>query len=198
MTTPLAGWADADLQVYFTRTYSATSRTPTRYIPSATATPVPPPATSSAATTHHSEAGPIAGGVVGGVAFLGIVTAIVWLCLRRRRRRQPRTESEPQQSGPMTELPSPGSPAPQHKRDVSGSTVATVSPMGHSPPPPPFNASHWSQPNQAAQPAQPFYQPPPQAQQFYPPPPPPQRYEPPPSPISEMPSVRSPAARAAF
>ncbi|KAK5688993.1 hypothetical protein LTS10_000973 [Elasticomyces elasticus] len=70
--------------------------------------------------------------------------------------------------------------------------------MGNTPPPPPFNASHWSQPQQdyatsqhTVPVAQPFYPPPPQAQQYYPPPPAPAQHESP-SPIQEMPSVRSP------
>ncbi|KAK5143547.1 hypothetical protein LTR32_004350 [Rachicladosporium monterosium] len=160
---------------------------------------------------NHSEAGPIAGGVVGagpiaggvvgGVIFLALVVFVVWVCLRRRNKHREAT-SETQQHGAMTELPSPGSPESHHKRNISGSTAPTVSPLGASPPPPPFDASHWSQaqhpgyagPQYAGQSAQAFYPPPPQAQQYYPPPPPPAQYEQPPSPISEMPSVRSPMA----
>ncbi|TKA83459.1 hypothetical protein B0A55_00572 [Friedmanniomyces simplex] len=195
LTTP-ASWGNPDLSVYFTRTYSATSRTPTRDVSPFTSTP-----SSSPPPVHHSDAGPIAGGVVGGIAVLALVFFIVWICLRRRRRNREAIAEPRQQSGPMTELPAPGSPESQHKRHVSGSTVPIVSPIGPSPPPPPFDASHWSQPHQeyagsqyAGQSAQAFYPPPPQAQQYYPPPPPPAQYEQPPSPISEMPSVRSPMA----
>ncbi|KAK1816181.1 hypothetical protein LTR12_009430 [Friedmanniomyces endolithicus] len=199
LTTPVA-WGHQDLSVYFTRTYSATSRTPTRDVSPFTSTPsasAPPPPSS----VHHSDAGPIAGGVVGGVIFLALVVFVVWVCLRRRNKHRA-ANSEIQQNGPMTELPSPGSPESHHKRNISGSTAHTVSPLGASPPPPPFDASHWSQaqhpgyagPQYAGQSAQAFYPPPPQAQQYYPPPPPPAQYEQPPSPISEMPSVRSPMA----
>ncbi|KAK5697180.1 hypothetical protein LTR97_007315 [Elasticomyces elasticus] len=196
LTTPAAGWGHQDLAVYFTRSYSATSRTPTRYIP--TITSAPPPATSSSVPKHRSSVGPIIGGVIGGIAVLALLILGIWLCLRRSKRKREATSPQPQ-SGPMTELPGPGSPVSQHKREVSGSTAHAISPiMGNTPPPPPFNASHWSQPQQdyatsqhAVPAAQPFYPPPPQAQQYYPPPPAPAQHESP-SPIQEMPSVRSP------
>ena len=40
--------------------------------------------TSSSSSKHKSVAGPIAGGVVGGLAFIAIVGGAVWFFLRRR------------------------------------------------------------------------------------------------------------------
>ncbi|KAK5746447.1 hypothetical protein LTR17_000827 [Elasticomyces elasticus] len=194
LTTPAAGWGDADLAVYFTRSYIATSRTPTRLIPASTS--APPPATSSSVANHHSSIGPIVGGVIGGVAVFALLLLGIWICLRRSKKRR-EAASPPQQPGQMVELPGPGTPASQYKREVIGSAMPGVSP--HTPPPPPFNASHWTQSQQeypssqhAVPAAQAFYPPPPQAQQYYPPPPAPAQHEQSPSPIQEMSSVRSP------
>ncbi|KAK3071107.1 hypothetical protein LTR53_009241 [Teratosphaeriaceae sp. CCFEE 6253] len=211
LQSPAAGWGHPDLGVYFTRTYSAPTRTPTRSLVTAA-----PPATSSTAPKPHSLAGPIAGGVVGGVVVLALLICIIWVCRRRRTKKSQQLHSAPSVSPnePMMELPTPDSPASRHKRDFSGSSAPhIVSPTVPSPPPPPFNAAHWSQPQpQQPQPhdgahapygppppAQQFYAPPPQAQPYYPPPPAPQQYEPPPSTpspmIPEMPSMRSPQPR---
>ncbi|KAK5728185.1 hypothetical protein LTR17_012090 [Elasticomyces elasticus] len=194
LTTPAAGWSDADLAVYFTRSYIATSRTPTRLIPASTS--APPPATFSSVANHHSSVGPLVGGVVGDVAVLALLVLGIWICLKRSKKKR-EAAFPPQQPGPMVELPGPGTPASQYKREVSGSAMPADSP--HTPPPPPFNAAHWTQSQQdyaslqrAVPAAQPFYPPPPQDQQYYPPPPAPAQHEQPPSPIQEMPSVRSP------
>jgi len=184
------------LTTYFTRTYSAASRTPTRSV--TTTAPSPSPTLVKPAT-HHSIAGPVAGGVVGGVVVLALLACI--FCIRRRRRAKQRNqETVAPQSGPMLELPAPESPASPHKRNISGSTTGVVSPTAPSPPPPPFDASHWSPQAQnqqtylqyGPQAPQQYYPPPPQAQPYYPPPPASQHQEEPPSPILEMPSIRSP------
>jgi hypothetical protein len=68
--------------VYFKTTASAAPRTASRFIP-ATETATPPSHSKS-----KSKTGAIAGGVVGGVVGLAAILGIVFLCLRRRRRKQ--------------------------------------------------------------------------------------------------------------
>jgi hypothetical protein len=81
-TAPAQGFAARDLSVYFKTTASAAPRTASRFIP-ATQTATPPSHSKS-----KSKTGAIAGGVVGGVVGLAAILAIVFLCLRRRRRKQ--------------------------------------------------------------------------------------------------------------
>ncbi|KAK5122577.1 hypothetical protein LTR85_003840 [Meristemomyces frigidus] len=195
LTTPTSGWANQDLETYFTRAYTPTIRTPTRYIPTPGATttsavPLPMPSVHSSKT----DVGAIAGGAVGGAVFLIAVGLLAWLCLRRRGRKQREqaTGGAPQVSQ-MTEPHVNGSPESMHKRQAGSQSY----PSPQDSPPPQFAAGNAAQfPQQHSNNWQPqqYYPPPPQAQQYYPPPPVPQRHEQP-SPISEMPSVRSPPAR---
>ncbi|KAK4542854.1 hypothetical protein LTR36_006043 [Oleoguttula mirabilis] len=196
LTTPVSGWDDPDLEVYFMRHYTPTARTPTRYIPAlgaATTSAAQPPAPSAHSSKTH--VGAIAGGAVGGAVFLVAVALLVWLCLRRRgKKQQEQAAASAPQVSQMSEHVA-GSPDSMHKRHVSDQAY---SPPQESPPPQ-FPIGHWPQfqyPQQHPSSWQPqqYYPPPAQAQQYYPPPPDTQRNEQP-SPISEMPSVRSPPAR---
>lgn len=77
--SPESGWGtNSELSVYFGATYSAKVRTATREIPSATNSP--------ADSGHKPNVGAIVGGVVGGVVALIAIIALVFLCLRSRRR----------------------------------------------------------------------------------------------------------------
>ncbi|KAH6614895.1 hypothetical protein C7974DRAFT_442924 [Boeremia exigua] len=77
-TAPASGFAVSDLSVYFGRTASATPRTASRPIPTATESPTPQP-------PSKSNKGAIAGGVVGGVVGLVAIIGLIVFCLRRRR-----------------------------------------------------------------------------------------------------------------
>jgi len=62
---------------------------------SSSSTPNVPVATSSpSAQSHHSNAGAIAGGVIGGLAFLAAVVATVFFCFLRRRPSRSRLRDE--------------------------------------------------------------------------------------------------------
>ena len=78
-TQPADGWATSDLSIYFGRSYSPTSRSPTRLIS--------PTATSSGTgtTDDHVNVGAIAGGTVGGVAALVAVMLACYFIWKRKR-----------------------------------------------------------------------------------------------------------------
>lgn len=88
-TTPAGGFVDRDLRLLMTRTANLPTRTPTRFIPTAT----------GASENNKSSAistGAIAGIAVGGAAALTGILGSIWFVRRHRRRRL--TESSP--SGP--------------------------------------------------------------------------------------------------
>ncbi|KAK5131537.1 hypothetical protein LTR08_000864 [Meristemomyces frigidus] len=191
LTTPTSGWDDPDLEVYFMRRYTPTTRTPTRYIPTpgaATTSAVPSPAPS--AHSSKTDVGAIVGGAVGGAVFLVAVALRVWLCLRRRGKKQQHGQaaaSAPQVSQMSGHVA--GSSVSTHKRHAGNQGY----PSPQESPPPQFPTGHSPQfqyPQQQPNNWQPqqYYPPPAQAQQYYPPPPATQRNEQP-SPISEMPSA---------
>lgn len=183
--------------MYFARTYPTTVRSPTRSLPtpSATTTTTAPSQTSSQPSSQPSSqtnVGAIGGGVVGGFVFLAVVGLVVWLCLRRRRKRTQPSAAVVPQASPMTEQHAAGSPNTLHKWHAASPSYSST----QGSPPNRFTADHWPPmqgPQQQPTNRQPqqYYPPPPQAQQYYPPPSAPQHQDPP-SPIAEMPSFRSP------
>jgi hypothetical protein len=84
--SPSNGWDDPRVGVYFGQQAQYSLRTPTRALPTQTATPrstpVPPPG-------KKSNIGAIAGGTVGGFAALTLAIAIIFFYLRKRKRNQP-------------------------------------------------------------------------------------------------------------
>lgn len=156
VTTPSAGFSDPDLAVYFTRKAPTSTRTATRdtssFTNSATSTPAP----------SRSNAGAIAGGVVGGAVGLGLIVALVFCCLRRRRRQRNTQASHSNNvqyfdHSPPAQHSQPSaytSPDVKHTRDSNGTfSSSQASPY------PQQGSTNW----QPMQP-QPYYPPPAQAQ----------------------------------
>ncbi|KAK4504563.1 hypothetical protein PRZ48_005479 [Zasmidium cellare] len=197
--TPVNGFSDPDLGVYMGRLAATGQRTATRALPTSTSSPS---ATSSPG--GGTNVGAIVGGVIGGVAGLLIILAVVFLCLRRKRRaRENPSQPAPDNSqmGDMStgdESTAYGSPNGQNKRDFSGRSWATslgISSLGGSPESSPqTQQTNWQPvPMHQQTTAQQYYPPPPQAQPFYPMPPAPQQHSAEEyNPAVEMPSVRSP------
>ncbi|OAP65479.1 hypothetical protein AYL99_01451 [Fonsecaea erecta] len=163
---PVTGWSDDRLSVYFGEKAVVSSRTPTRALPSATATPPPPTPTPTHRPSKKTETGAIVGGTVGGVAALVLAIAIVWFCVRRYKKKK-----KANQAGPATtpvpgvaQAFSPTSLQPQYVVEKHSTTVgspgSTTSRVGspsdqlHSsqystppPPPPPTLMPHPDYPN---------------------------------------------------
>ncbi|KAB8266455.1 hypothetical protein BDV30DRAFT_245220 [Aspergillus minisclerotigenes] len=87
-TEPADGFDNRDLSVFFTRTYTAATRAPTRTIPTSTSE-------SSSGSSKH--VGAIVGGVVGGVAGVSLLAALLFFYLRRRKKSSVPTEVEQSQ-----------------------------------------------------------------------------------------------------
>ena len=108
-----ATWDNNDLAVYFTRTASFTKvRAATRIIPTGTLAP------SIGATPKNTNVGAIAGGVIGGLAVLGIILSLILLCLYRRKKARKNKGAkgivslspvELAATSPVHEMSSPGS-----------------------------------------------------------------------------------------
>lgn len=77
-TTPKNGWDTRDLGIVFGRHYTPATRAPTRPIPS-------PTEPKSERTPKDSIVGPAVGGAIGGVVFVIVVGACIFLMHRRRR-----------------------------------------------------------------------------------------------------------------
>lgn len=116
------------MAVYFGEQASLASRSPTRVLPTQTATPVPPPAATPTPPTqsHKSNIGAVVGGTVGGAAVLIIAICGFLFCLRRRKRNQ-QTQA-PSSHPDVTSLPSSMHGYPSDAKY----SVAVTSP--HSPP----------------------------------------------------------------
>ncbi|ERF76451.1 hypothetical protein EPUS_07331 [Endocarpon pusillum Z07020] len=98
VTAPTQGWDHRDLPVYFQQQATHAVRTPTRALPTTGSTPN---------QSSRSNRGAIIGGAVGGaVAFLLLAGLAIFLCIRRRGRREPANNS------PTTVEPSQPSPLP--------------------------------------------------------------------------------------
>lgn len=80
---------DKDVEGLFDRSSSSTADPSTSSVPKPTPTPTVVQSSNNNNSSKSSSvnAGAIAGGVVGGLVFLAAVIAIIWICLRRRRRR---------------------------------------------------------------------------------------------------------------
>ncbi|PWY73122.1 hypothetical protein BO94DRAFT_627641 [Aspergillus sclerotioniger CBS 115572] len=80
LTTPTSGFDNPDLQTYFQRVYTPSSRSPTRAIPTQTGS-------SNSTTSEHqsTHVGAIVGGVVGGVVGAAAIAGILYWCLRRQK-----------------------------------------------------------------------------------------------------------------
>lgn len=192
--------------MYFKTTASAAPRTATRLIP----------ATSTGDPTNQpkskSRTGAIVGGVVGGVVGLAAILALVFFCLRHRRRKQ----AQPNQAGPnRAELENssaidPHNPAMSQKAganySVHGSSMHSpiaeapaYSPQSSVPPhsswngeqnnyyelsPSSQNTGEWSQQGAYGQP-QPYYPPPAELSQH--------KHQNPQDVRVELPAARTPA-----
>lgn len=88
-TEPADGFDNRDLSVFFTRTYTAATRAPTRPIPT------------SSSGSKSKPVGAIVGGVIGGVAGVAILAAILFFYLRSRKKKKaelvPTEEEQPPQ-----------------------------------------------------------------------------------------------------
>ena len=100
---PSPGWDPEakDLAVYFATSFEPTPRTATRALPASTSSSTPPPPSPS-----KSKAGPIAGGVIGSLAFLTSLVALVLFLLRRHKRAQSPKPSSSDSPLAMTQSPS--------------------------------------------------------------------------------------------
>lgn len=149
----MQGWATPSLGEYFIVENYDPPRKPTRSVPVTSATSTSAP--TSQPKNDNPNVGTIAGGTVGGVVALGALVAVVFFCLRRRRRKQ--THNKPEQIHNTTsELEGPGmaqKPATTYavtdggNRPISASPTPVYSPQAltqASPPPPPasWNGEH--------------------------------------------------------
>ena len=141
-TAPVMGWATPDLAKYLGTSFVAQSRSATRAIP----TTEPTSKSSPEPPAKKTNIGAIAGGTIGGLIVLIGVIALVFLCLRSRRRKQ-NTQREGQPSE-TTSTSDPRSPEMAQKSIATssvlqGSTLhspipqsAINSPQGSPPPAP--------------------------------------------------------------
>lgn len=83
---PADGFSNRDLQNYFSRTYSAATRSPTRDVP-----------TPDEHSGGGTNAGAIAGGVVGGVAGLLLILGALWWWLRTSKKKKQAAAAEQHQ-----------------------------------------------------------------------------------------------------
>lgn len=145
-TAPSMGWDGEarDLEVYFGTSFIANGREATRPIPTPVASSTSQP--TNVLKGKGSNAGAIAGGTIGGLVGLAAIIALVFFCLRRRKRKgvnqQPGKTESPSSISPdvtgMAQNPymnrSPVSP------DTGTLNSAIMHPLPYSPqssPPPP-------------------------------------------------------------
>lgn len=198
-TAPANGWATPSLSGYWEGYNWPKTPTATRVINTATDTQ-----SKSSNRENNTNVGAIAGGTVGGVLAIAIISGLLFLCLRRRRKQKTGGSSETTPDNTLD--PHRHDKTPQDTTHDTMSQASTVPPYkGHSPayspqplsPPqgwlsdqsythsnphgPPLSGE-WSQ--QAAYPHQQTFYPPPSQSPAYP-----RLHE-----ISaELPDVRSPA-----
>jgi hypothetical protein len=97
MTKP-SSWDNGDLGVYFGRQATFSARSATRVVPSGTAKP------SETGHSKKTNIGAIAGGVVGGLAGLILILALVLFCLHRRKKAA-KARDEKSHQGPSSPPP---------------------------------------------------------------------------------------------
>ncbi|RDW91632.1 hypothetical protein BP5796_02797 [Coleophoma crateriformis] len=105
VTAPVSGYDNRDLAVYFTQQASVASRTPTRAIPTPSATQ------SSSSSSKTLSSGAIAGIAVGAAVVFIAVLIGAWVCIRRRRRDMPKPSPASDFSN-VHEQPYPYTPSP--------------------------------------------------------------------------------------
>ncbi|TKA45690.1 hypothetical protein B0A49_12057, partial [Cryomyces minteri] len=102
--SPAQNWNNRDLAVYFTRQASVATRTPTRAIPTSTASATGHSTSTANGSPEPSHTGTIAGGVVGGTVFLVLLLVSIVFCLRRRRNKEQRPEVTSPQELPANQI----------------------------------------------------------------------------------------------
>lgn len=118
VTAPTQGWGNRDLPVYFQQQATYAVRTPTRALPTTGSTPN---------QSSRSNRGAIIGGAVGGVvAFLLLAGLAIFLCIRRRGRREPANKSDMTHS-----QPSPSPPYIEHKPIASAPPTTMHPALAH-------------------------------------------------------------------
>jgi hypothetical protein len=121
--------------VYFGQQASFGSRTPTRAIPTQTATinPVPTPVTPPA---KRRSIGAIVGGTIGGTAALILPIGVAFFCLRKRKRNH-HVHGDSIQAPAHTKASNLGSPTADY-----GSEATFVAVGGHEPGSPVYSPAH--------------------------------------------------------
>lgn len=139
--SPNGGWSDAALSVYFGQKARFETRTPTRYIPSATQAP------SSAGSKPNI--GAIVGGAVGGMIVLIIIAVTIWWCLRKRKFREANRAHDQQPAQPRMSTVGELTGEPHYNSNQNKLAVVTATPgspeyLGHQThsPPPPFRSGN--------------------------------------------------------
>ena len=105
-TAPASGFDNSDLAVYFTQRAAVASRTPTRAIPTPSATKTTSP--TSSPSSKKLSTGAIAGIAVGGAVVL--IALLLGGCCLIRRRRKTRENAQPAYNPALIHPHDPGSP----------------------------------------------------------------------------------------
>ncbi|KAE8378052.1 hypothetical protein BDV26DRAFT_262411 [Aspergillus bertholletiae] len=111
-TAPADGFDNRDLEVFFSRTYTAPARTPTREIPTSTSG-------SSDGSSKSKPVGAIVGGVVGGVAGVSLLAALGFFYLRLRKKKQG-VATELEQAPQDTKDPAAANPDDSRRSELAG------------------------------------------------------------------------------
>jgi len=138
--SPAQSWDNRDLPVYFSRIPQSSSRTATRFIPSATATENSPSRNGTSDPHKGSNVGAIAGGTVGGIVGLFLILSLVLYCLYRRKkakkRRSVRVELDGNNVPQMLNAESKSEPSPGMQSVTPTRTTQSHSPVDLSTAPP--------------------------------------------------------------
>lgn len=189
MTTPRGDFDNDNLRTYLGRVAPTGSRTATRNVSTATATPT------EGKHTSKTNAGKIAGGVLGGLAALIILLLLLLFCLRRRKRALASSAHPPSDYGKRQNPNSmPDLPLDNQRAIFTAKQPSLHTPRGSPPPswqPVAVNYSPQYQQRFVEDLPQQHYPPPPMPIPYYPPPALPQQYEHA-SPTYELPNIRSP------
>ncbi len=121
--SPSNDWDDPRVGVYFGQQAAFVSRTPTRAIPTQTATVVPVPVNPGG---KKSNIGAIVGGTVGGIAVLLLAIGLVFFCLKKRKRHQQAQVGSAPAPG-QTNVAYPPSPTSGYASEAKFSVVGPAS-----------------------------------------------------------------------